>query len=274
MGHGAPTMAAIDFLVSRLERAADHGEEGPVGHVVASLVRLRHAASQVTVGGASGVPDIDRVFPSWTLEEGDSPIVVRQVHDPDAVGEQIGKRLQRAAAAETYPRLLPLALRAWGVEDAAFVEGVRQAVIASSVETGTCGLLDVPLPIEPVPDWDRDDAVISWGILNPFGPTKVQICRVPADDETDALVYTLHNPFAPVCLLLGTVRPGDTASSARLLLELATRFHLGAAHVLLKGLPHWVVVSAGSGLNAAAFFRRAHAAALDRISPSTTISRN
>jgi hypothetical protein len=262
MGRGAPTMAAIDFLVSRLERAADHGEEGPVGHVVASLVRLRQAAGQPTVGGASGVPDIDRVFPSWSLEEGESPIIVREVHDPRAVGERLGRRLHRAAVAETYPRLLPLALRAWGIEDAAFVDAVRQAVTALSVGTGACGLLDVPLPVEPMPDWARDDAVMTWGILNPFGPTKVQICRVPADDETDALVYTLHNPIAPVCLLLGTVPSGDAASTARLLLELATRFHLGEAHVLLKGLPHWVVVSADSGLNAAAFFRSAHAAAL------------
>jgi hypothetical protein len=252
MGSGPPTMAAIDFLVSRLERAAENGEEGPVGHVVASLVRLRHAAGQLTVGGVSGVPDIDRLFPSWGGEEGESPIVVRQVYAPDVVGERIVKRLQRVAAAETYPRLLPLALRAWGVEDAAFVEGVRQAFIASPAGTGSSRLLDVHLSIEPMPDWDRGDAVLTWGILNPFGPSRVQICRVPVDGETDALVYTLHNPIAPVCLLLGTVRSGDAASTGRLLLELANRFHLGE-HVLLKGLPHWAVASADSALERGGF---------------------
>jgi hypothetical protein len=119
------------------------------------------------------------------------------------------------------------------------------------------------VPIEPKPDWDRDDAVLTWGILNPFGPTKVQICRVCIDGATDALVYTLHNPIAPVCLLIATVQSGDTASTIRLLRELANRFELGE-HVLLKGLPHWVVASADCRLTVAAFFQSAHAAALQR----------
>ena len=60
MGHGAPTMATIDFLVSRLERSTKEGD-GPVGHVVASLVRIRRAADRVSIGGKSGVPDIERI---------------------------------------------------------------------------------------------------------------------------------------------------------------------------------------------------------------------
>jgi hypothetical protein len=262
MGHGTPTIAAIDFLVSRLECPTDE-DDGAVGHLVGSLVRLRRAADRGSIGGQIGVPEIERRFPSWGGAEGDSPIVVRRMHAPQRVGERIGTRLQHAAATEEYPRLLPLAMRAWGVEDTAFVEGLRQAVVASSGETRPGRLLDVPVPVEPMPDWDRDDAVLTWGIVNPFGPTKVQICRTRVEDATDALVYTLHNPFGPVCLLLGTIVTGDTASTARLLLELANRFHIGE-HVLIKGLPHWLVLSADAVLDVAAFFRAAHAAALER----------
>lgn len=99
MGSGTPTVAAIDFLVSRLERAADTGWEGPIGHVVASLVQLRKAASDSGRGGAAGgrVRDIDRMFPSWGGEPGENPIAVRQIYTADEIGERIGKRLQRLA---------------------------------------------------------------------------------------------------------------------------------------------------------------------------------
>jgi len=44
--------------------------------------------------------------------------------------------------------------------------------------------------------------------INPFGPTKVQVCLVTLDEDTLALVYSLHNPFGRVCLLLGVTRAG------------------------------------------------------------------
>jgi hypothetical protein len=184
------------------------------------------------------------------------------------MGELVGARLNEAAMAEAYPRLIPLALRAWGAEDTTFVSALRAAVaVAGSGVRGakTCALVGA-VEIDPKPDWGRDDAVLEWGILNPFGPTKVQFCLVPIGAETRALVYTLHNPFGPVCLLLGVIE-GDADSHVRqLLLDLADRFELGE-HVLLKALPHWVLVSAESGLRGgegAAFFRTLHLAAIAR----------
>lgn len=264
MGSGPVTVAAIDFLVSRIERPGIPGWEGPIGHVVASLVQLREAASDTRPGHSAGgsVRDVDRMFPSWGSEEGESPIAVRRIYTAGEIGERIATPLQKAAADETYPRLLPLALRAWGAPDAAFIEGVRMAV--GTLESAAPGaLLDRPIGIEPLPDWDREDDVLTWGILNPFGPTKVQICRVSVSDDMDALVYTLHNPIAPVCFLLGTVASRDAAAGSRMLMELASRFHIGD-QVLLKGLPHWVVTSADDDLDVPAFFRTAHTTALRR----------
>ena len=250
MGRAIPTVAGIDFLVSRLERPAEVGEEGPVGHVVASLVHLANAVRNGAHGSrmARGVPDIDRSFPSWSVAPEKGPIDVRRTFDIGEIGRLIGPRLEGPLAAETYPRLLPLALRAWGLEDGPFIEAVRRAVAALPAGTGRDGLLDDFLALEPLPDWDRHDAVMTWGILNPFGPTKVQICLVAVDASTAALVYTLHNPFGPVCLLLGTMRAGKAGAVGGLLLELAERFHLGD-EPLLRGLPQWVVTRSESGLS-------------------------
>ncbi len=265
MGSHVPTVAAVEFLVSRLDRA-EEGEAGPIGHVVASLVRMSNAAGRAAGDSpfaGSGVRDVERVFPSWSVAPGANVVSVRAVLTVAEVGERIGPRLVRAASRETYPRLLPLALRAWSVEDTPFVDAVRQAVAESGVQPGQSAVLDEPLSIEPHADWERHDAVLEWGILNPFGPTKVLLSLVQVDEARRALVYALHNPFGPVCLLLG-VMPA-AASVGKMLLELADRFRIGD-HVLLKGLPHWVDIPQEpdvlSPADAAAFFMKLHRRAL------------
>jgi hypothetical protein len=211
------------------------------------------------------VPDIERSFPSWSVAAENHVVTVRAVYTVAEVGNRIGPRLLRLASRETYPRLIPLALRAWGAEDAPFVDAVRQAVAESNVQTEGCRVLDQPISIEPLPDWDRDDAVLEWGILNPFGPTKVQLCLVTLDEDTRALVYALHNPFGPVCLLLGVTKAGAGAGVRDMFMELADRLQVGD-HVLLKGLPHWVRTAHEEDLlthaEGAAFFMKLHQAAL------------
>lgn len=268
MGNHVPTVAAVEFLVSRLERAADKGEEGPIGHVVASLVRISNAAGSAASGSpfaGSGVRDIERTFPSWRATADANVVTVRAVYTVAEIGSRIGPRLGRLASRETYPRLIPLALRAWGAEDTPFVDAVREAVAKTEVQAGQCAVLEEPLPVEPLPDWDRDDAVLEWGILNPFGPTKVQVCLVTLDEDTRALVYSLHNPFGPLCLLCGVMRIESRAGVRGMLLELADRFQVGD-HVLLKALPHWVRTSQEPDLltpaDGAAFFMKLHQAAL------------
>lgn len=268
MGSHLPKLAAIEFLVSRLERAADEGEEGPIGGVVGSLVQISNAASAVAADSAfagSVVRDIERSFPSWSVPAENHVVTVRGVYTVAEIGNRIAPRLVRLASRESYPRLIPLALRAWGAEDTPFVDAVRQAFAKSEVQSGQYAILDEPLPIEPLPDWGRDDAVLEWGILNPFGPTKVQMCLVTLDEDTRALVYSLHNPFGPVCLLLGATRAAASAGVRDMLLELADRFQVGD-HVLLKGLPHWVRTSEEPYLltpaDGAAFFMKLHQAAL------------
>jgi hypothetical protein len=267
MGGHLPKLASVEFLVSRVERATDDGEEGPIGSVVASLVQISDAAGEIAADSpfSGSVRDIERTFPSWRTAADANVVTVRAVYTVADIGKRIGPRLVRLASGETYPRLIPLALRAWEAEDTPFVDAVRQAVAESKVHTGQCAVLDEPIPIEPPPDWDRDDAVLEWGILNPFGPTKVQMCLVTLDEDTGALVYSLHNPFGPVCLLLGVTKAGPSVGVREMLLELADRFHVGD-HVLLKGLPHWVRTSQEPELltlsDGAAFFRTLHQAAL------------
>ena len=91
---------------------------------------------------------------------------------------------------------------------------------------------------------------------------------MPLDRRTRALVYTLHNPFAPVSLLLGIVKGGDSDTLRRMLLDLADRFALGD-HVLLRGLPHWVKTTPVDSVQiseqeGAVIFERLHTGALSR----------
>lgn len=270
MGAQAPTVAGIEFLVARLEEAAENGAPWLAGAVVPSLVRLSHAACGVDAASpfaGSWVQDLHRVFPSWSVPADADVVSVHAVYSVGDMGHLIGARLTRLAAREAYPRLVPLALRAYGLEDAPFLVALRQAPAAAPAETGPRGLLEEPMAIEPHADWERPDAVLVWGLLSPFGPTQVRLCLVRIDEDRRALVYSLHHPFNPVCLLLGVTDTGADALVPDMLLALADRFQVGN-HVLLEGLPHWVWMPAGrtqlSPAGLREFFMRLHRTALAR----------
>ncbi|HEY6362521.1 MAG TPA: hypothetical protein VIX63_15515 [Vicinamibacterales bacterium] len=271
MGRQPVTTAAVEFLLTRLERWIAEGHEGPIGHVVPTLIRLAQRA-----GGSpdrrraseTGVFDIERAFPSWSSPPDTNPISLRRTYSVKEFGRCITPRLTRLAELESYPRLLPTALRAWGADDGPLIKALRAAARTHFERRGGAQLATVPVGIEPVPDWDRDDCFLEWGVLDPFGPTKVQWCLVPLDRRTRALVYTLHNPFAPASLLLGIVKGGDSDTLRRMLLDLADRFELGD-RVLLKGLPHWVKTTPVDNVQiseteGAVIFERLHKGALSR----------
>jgi hypothetical protein len=209
MGRQPVTTAAIEFLVTQLERWIAEGREGPIGHVVPTLIRLAQRAlgsPDRRRAGETGVFDVERAFPSWSLPPDGEPISIRRTYSVAEFGRSIAPRLTRMAELERYPRLLPAALRAWGVDDGPLLKTLRAAARKHFTRRGGAQLAAVPVDIEPVPDWDRHDCFLEWGILNPFAPTRVQWCLVPLDRRTRALVYTLHNPFAPVSLLLGILK--------------------------------------------------------------------
>jgi len=116
MGRHAPTLAGIDFLVSRLERDADLGPDHLVPPVVASLVRMAEAARdpEAPRTRGEGVPEIERRFPSWSVPEPEDSIWIVRIHTVGAIARRLASRLTRAAAAEEHARLISIALRAWG----------------------------------------------------------------------------------------------------------------------------------------------------------------
>lgn len=112
-----PTVAAIDFLVDRLERSAGE-EQGSLMPIIAlALVRLAESARALDrarpVAGA-GVRDVERVFPSWAVPADEDSVVVRTTYTLAEIGSRIIPRLEALAAAERFPRALMAALRAWG----------------------------------------------------------------------------------------------------------------------------------------------------------------
>lgn len=140
MGRHAPTMAGIDFMASRLERAADLGPDHLVPAVVASLVRVAEAARDPgnprTRG--EGVPEIERRFPSWSVPEPVDSIQIVRIHTVGAIARRLVSRLARAAAAEEHARLISIALRAWGEAGGTSANVERGAVVVGASDDGSC----------------------------------------------------------------------------------------------------------------------------------------
>jgi hypothetical protein len=262
LGDVMPTVAIIEFLVGRLERWLAGGQEGPIGHVVPALIHLAAAAATPKPNSdANGVPNVERTFPSWAAPKGVNPVRFRNARSVHDFGVTIMPRLARIAQAETYPRLLPKAMRAWGGDDQMLLESVKSTIDRCGVDGNASELLDVPIDQEPIPDWDRPDCVLEWGILNPFGPTRIQWCLVPFDWSRCALVYTMHHPFGPVSKLVGVARQGDDEGLRRMLLTVAGVGMLEEQPLLLA-LPHWVRTDPHVESYAAEFFQRLHQTAI------------
>jgi hypothetical protein len=124
-----PTVAGIDFLMNRLERAADEGQSRLVGSIAGALLRLAESARSFDQGRpltGAGVRDIERVFPSWAVPAEESPVVVRATHSADEIASRILPRLERVAIIEDSPKVLLRALRAWGGDDTPFLKAVER----------------------------------------------------------------------------------------------------------------------------------------------------
>jgi hypothetical protein len=262
LAHAMPTVAIVEFLVGRLERWVADGEEGPIGHVVPALVNLAAgAATPKPNPEANGVPDVERTFPSWAAPEGANPVRFRNARSVHDFGITIMPRFARIAQSETYPRLLPKAMRAWGGDDRMLAESLGNLIDRCGLDGRASELLDVPLDVRPIPDWDRPDCVLEWGILNPFGPTRVQWCLVPIDSSRCALVYTMHHPFGPVSKMVGVVQQGDDEGLRGMLLTVAGIGMLDDQPLLLA-LPHWVRADSRVDSYSPEFFHRLHQTAI------------
>lgn len=262
LGSSPASVAHIEFLVGRLDESRGGRDAASIGQIAASLLRLGTAAT-LRLHGSSEFHRYERVFPSWSLSEDKPPVIIQESFSASEMAQRIQPHLQWAAHVEAYPRVIPAALRGWGLPDDAFIATLRRAVEDHAPLSGPPGLLPEFIPIEMMPDWEREDAVIEWGILNPFGSTKVQICLISLEPGLRVLTYARHHPTAPLGLILGTLRSEETKRVEEMLLALADRFVLGEA-VLLQSLPHWTRIAPGilDMDAAAAFFRIAHRKAL------------
>jgi len=110
------TVAGIDFLIRRLERSTGEVRDRLTGPIVATLTRVAESAATfdpLRPFTGAGVCDIERVFPSWAVPADQSPVLVRATYTVAETGSRILLRLERLAADEGHPKLLPMAIRAW-----------------------------------------------------------------------------------------------------------------------------------------------------------------
>jgi hypothetical protein len=260
-GSAPPSTAACEFLTSVLDRG-DEIAGDLAGSVAGSLLRqLRVAAGQLgALYAGRGIVDAERVFPTWAVAEDEVPIRIRGCPSRQELARRFAPCLQRAARDEEYPRLLPHVLAELGLEDAAFAEAV-----CAAEETGRPhlqgGVATALVPVSVPPGWFAPDALVEWGILNPFGPTRTHLLEVPCAGGS-AIVYAMHNPFEWRCLVAGRVSTGEPERLREVLLAMAKQYQFGD-NLLMTSLPHWVKVRDDVGAVGQAFFERLHQRSLE-----------
>jgi hypothetical protein len=261
-GNAPPCLGACEFLVSVLETGEPIAGD-LAGSVAGSLLRqLRVADGRLPSPYAGrGIVEAERVFPSWAVGEDEVPIRIAGRAPKEELARRFGPRLQRAAREEEYPRLVPHVLAELGVEDAAFAEAV-----CAAMEYGRRhlqgGVATDLLPVSVPPGWFAPDALVEWGILNPFGPTRTHLLEVPCAGGS-AIVYAMHNPFEWRCFVAGRVPAEQPEQLRAALLAIAEQYAFGD-YPLMTSLPHWVRVRDDvPDADGHALFARLHRRSLD-----------
>jgi hypothetical protein len=249
-----PYAATIEFYVRWAEVAAAAMDD-ELGAPAAALVRLAQAADRL------GVRALTRALPASSVAE-DACVTLRGHWSREDYGALLRRRLLDAAAQERYPRLLPQALRAWGIEDEVFT-----GAIASALQHGAAPSPKRPvaLDVDTLPEWPAPTVVMEWGHFNPNGPTRQQLhLALARPGGPVAVVYAQHHPCCPAAEVIGVVEAADAAGRLRdVLVEWAASN--GSADLPICGcLPHYVVVNEEVVPKALALevFRRAHGAAV------------
>lgn len=256
-----PTVAMFLWFSALVEQQAFETFD-----VLAALTRIARAARGPLVdGGVSGgqVCEMERAFPSWSVSPDSSPVTVTkeyQLKDVGVFAPRLVPCLQDLAALEGFPRLIPLALDAFEVRDKAFDAAVQRAVRGAGLRKAK-GVIREGLPVAVSPGWARSDALLEWGILNPFGPTRSHLVAVPIGAKMIAVVFAMHNPSAHECLVVSTIQAGDREALSRGLVDIVNQFKFGDV-VLMRGLPQWVTLGDGvSAELAAELFQRLYTGA-------------
>ncbi len=247
-----PSAAVVDFFLRWAEASLGQPAEPGLGDIAAALTRLAVLASHEVEGaGPCGVLATDRMLPVWTKPEGQSVTLVER-WSREEYGRVIAPRLVDVARRESYPRILPTVLAAWGLADVPHLEAVAHAVADAAADGGDPVVVAEPVPVGTMPGWQPPNRLIEWGILDPNGPTLCQLSLVPLDDDgRQALVWTRHHFLAADCVVWAV---GSFADRARLLAVLTDLFAANGAgdHGLMGALPHWVHLPDGGPIDAGA----------------------
>jgi len=247
-----PSAAVIDFFLRWAEASLGQPTEPGLGDIAAALTRLAVVASHDVPGaGPCGVLSTDRALPVWSKPENESVALVER-WSREEYGRMIAPRLVEVARRESYPRILPTALAAWGIADVPHLEAVSRAVAPVAADGADPLVLPEPAAVETMPGWQPPGRLIEWGILNPNGPTLCQLSLVPLDDDgRQALVWTRHHFLAADCVVWAVGSFGDRA---RLLPVRTGLFAANGSpeHGLVGSLPHWVNLSGEGPIDAGA----------------------
>lgn len=250
-------VTAFDVLLKWFTAAGADADDVVLGVLVPALERLGRTAQT-----AGGLTELERTFPVTATSE--PPVRIVRTWSVDALRPQVQQHVAPLAHNERYPRIIPTALRAWGIEDAAYLDSLAAAV---PDEADLVASLVNPVRLDVVPDWDRPDALIEWCVFNPFGPTRKQVlCTALPDGRGRALVLTQHHFLEPFALLVATLPVHATDEEVRRLLHALFSRNGALGQAVCGPLPTIVDLRAGAVCDvafAAQLFREAQRSARD-----------
>lgn len=235
----------VEFLVSWLEDESKNPAGATFGVVAATLARAGRYA------GEHGVTHVRRSFPVTELPESEASDASRSL----PIGEVAAPLLPRLAAAarrEAPPRLMPHVLSYWGFDVEAYRLAAEAALAAARATRDAATGLCEPERLDLVPDWPEEpelETQIEWGIFNPLGPSTNTLRLTPLDSSW-ALVYTLYHPAGSASRIMAAwdARPDAPSLASAVGRVLSGNGRAGVW--LVRSLPDYVYLPAGSALTA------------------------
>jgi hypothetical protein len=181
--------ATIDFYLDWLEGMEGVYEDGAFG-VVASglaLLKMRSQTDEVATG--------DRPFPahSVTPEQWRSSV---QLTPLAKYLQTISRRLHALERSEPPPRVMPRVLEEWGLEP--LTDRAETAALDDRAATAAARPGNESVPSGRIVDverewWDGKGKIfMTWGILNPNGPTLYLLGRREFEGKNRTFVRHLH----------------------------------------------------------------------------------
>ncbi|TIW61815.1 MAG: hypothetical protein E5V49_13860 [Mesorhizobium sp.] len=188
-GTGFIHSATADFYLDWLEGMEGSDQDGAFGLVASGLGLLKRKSriDQVSTGNRP-FPVRDATPKQWKASQKPIPLA--------EYVQRVSRRMYALERSEPPPRVMPHVLTAWGLKP--LTDPAEAAVLDDRVATTTARLESEIIPGGRIVDvkrewWDGEGNIfLTWGILNPNGPTLYVLGSREFDGKHRTFIRWLH----------------------------------------------------------------------------------